>query len=228
MKIIDVGSREMPGTPLHAPLLAGGATVIGFDYPQIIGDGGEGEFRFTRGPLNCSLLEPNLAVLSRFGRLAPLFEVARTERVQTTRLDDIPACRDAQYLKLDVQGAEAMVLAGATETLKSVLVVQTEVCFLPLYVDQPLFADLDRILAAHGFRFFSFVYLMTLGAEANGGVVDPDGMRQMLWGDAVYLRDADSWPSLTGRQREDMATIVRDCCGGFGAAAQILAAGDGA
>ena len=67
-----------------------------------------------------------------------VFQVVRTHQVQTTRLDDIPETADVDLLKVDVQGAEMMVFEGAPQRLKSALIVDVEVEFIPLYKNQPL------------------------------------------------------------------------------------------
>jgi FkbM family methyltransferase len=62
------------------------------------------------------------------------------------------ALSDPMFLKLDVQGYEDRVLAGALQTLKRVSVVMTEVSFTELYRGQPLFDDIHTILRTNGFR----------------------------------------------------------------------------
>jgi FkbM family methyltransferase len=55
-------------------------------------------------------------------------------------------------LKIDVQGAELRVLAGAGEALKKIDHVLVEVSFARLYDGQPLFDDVHRFLSAEGYR----------------------------------------------------------------------------
>lgn len=53
-------------------------------------------------------------------------------------------------LKLDVQGLEPAVLAGAPATLAQVDALLVEVAFVPSYRDQPLFPEVHRVLGDAG------------------------------------------------------------------------------
>jgi len=58
-------------------------------------------------------------------------------------------CKDhpvPDLLWIDVQGAEMRLLQGAGEILPSVKLIHIEVSFRPLYLGQPLFWDVDRLL----------------------------------------------------------------------------------
>ena len=57
-----------------------------------------------------------------------------------------------ELIKLDTQGSELDILKGATETLKTALVVMSEVEFRPFYRDQPLFEDVNAFMRDHGFE----------------------------------------------------------------------------
>jgi FkbM family methyltransferase len=93
-------------------------------------------------------------------RIAP----HRRETVQVARLDDIydkyvPAGATA-LLKLDVQGFEDQVLAGATESLNRVAAVLIEVSLVPLYTGQKSYLEILGELRARGFNaaYFSSVH----------------------------------------------------------------------
>ncbi|MCL5781985.1 MAG: FkbM family methyltransferase [Patescibacteria group bacterium] len=63
-------------------------------------------------------------------------------------------------LKIDVQGGELLVLEGAKDKLKNgeVTLIYTEVEFSPLYVNQPLFNDIEKYLLEFGFKLNKIYY----------------------------------------------------------------------
>lgn len=77
---------------------------------------------------------------------------------------------EANFVNLDVQGAELMVLKGAIEFLQHVDYIYTEVNKKELYVGCVLLPELDRWLRMRGFNRF----------ETE---MTPHG-----WGDALYMK----------------------------------------
>ena len=82
---------------------------------------------------------------------------------------------EIDVLKMDIQGGEAMALAGAARLLgqRAVRVVYLEVLFAPLYEGQACFCDVTRILKQHGYRLFGLYNLV-------------HGERGLGWGDALF------------------------------------------
>lgn len=100
--------------------------------------------------------------------------------VPMARLDDYLDrlnLRSPVLLKLDVQGYEGNVLAGAGEMLKRVDYILTEVSFRPLYEGQMLFDEIYALLISQGFRY----------AGSFGSLLSPlDGT--ILQEDALFVR----------------------------------------
>ena len=159
------------------------------------------------------MFEPNEALADKFQNLGELLRVVGTRTLETRRLDDFAETTGADFLKIDVQGGELLVLQGAVERLRDVLVVHTEVEFLPLYKNQPLFADIDSLLRDQGFAFHTMI---PFGRTFKPMVVNNDGsawVRQILWADAVYVRDfmafAELAPEIPAEARSHPARELR-------------------
>jgi len=229
-KIVDVGAMLGVDAEPYARLAnAVPCKIIGFEpaagecekltalqrpghtyLPYAIGDGAIRPFHECSSAYMSSLFEPNLALLEKFQNLAPFFEIVRTHDVQTWRLDDIPETVGADFLKIDVQGAELLVLQGATERLKDVLVVHTEVEFLPMYKGQPLFADVDAFLRAQGFAFHK---MRPWGRTFKPMIVNNninEALSQVMWGDAIYVRDFMQFGELPPTALLKLAVILHE------------------
>mmetsp|Transcript_20805 Transcript_20805/g.34305 ORF Transcript_20805/g.34305 Transcript_20805/m.34305 type:complete len:339 (-) Transcript_20805:30-1046(-) len=85
--------------------------------------------------------------------------------IKNSHLDHI------DYLKLDVQGAELMVLSGASETLKKVTFVQLEVSVIEYNKGGSCWHEIDEILRHNGFHFYdSSDYIRNEGAFHTKGI----------------------------------------------------------
>ena len=247
VKIVDVGAMDIGGkeSPHVRLVRAGKASLVGFEpvaaecerlnaldpaqkyLPFAVGDGGDAVLRECNFPMTSSLYEPNTALLEKFQALAELTTVVRRIPLQTRRLDDVAEAAGAEYLKLDVQGAELDILKGAQRLMASVLVVHTEVAFVPLYRDQPLFADVDAELRRHGLVFHRFMGISGRAYKPFLKNNDPsDPISQFLWADAVYIRDFMRFGELAPAQLLQLALIVNECYISFDLAALALRAHD--
>lgn len=158
--------------------------------PWALGDGKKHTLHITNEPMTSSLFPPARSTVDLFPGLGELMQVANRTEAQTRRLDDIPEARGADFLKLNVQGAELMILTNAIEVLRSVSVIQCEVEFLELYEGQPLLADIDSFLRSQGFCFHRFEHTMGRPFKPLRMHNNPlCNISQDLWGDAIYIRD---------------------------------------
>ncbi|WP_439814104.1 FkbM family methyltransferase [Zavarzinia sp. CC-PAN008] len=232
VKAVDIGANPIDGTPPYAGMLmAGDAEVVGFEpnpdalavlkqkkgpfetyLPHAIGDGGRHTLHICQAPGMTSLLTPNPAVLNRFHGFPDWGKVLSTMEVDTRRLDDIPETAGVDLIKIDIQGGELMAFRNATDRLKTALVIHTEVEFLPLYIDQPLFSDVDLFLRAQGFAFHRFYPLVSRVIAPL--VVNNDiyaGLSQTVWADAIFVRDFTRPDLFSDTQLLKAAAILHDC-----------------
>jgi len=193
--------------------------------PYVIGDGSARTFYLTRHPPASSLYEPDAALVGMFQTLGELHQVVRTEPVQTRRLDDLAEqVGEVDLVKLDTQGAELDILRGGQRTLRNALVIHTEIEFVPLYKNQPLFSDIDPAARALGFQFLKFY--STAGRPFVPLVMNNDPAKrisQMLWGDAVFVRDFMALDALPPERLVKLALIAHEVYGAFDLAHLALA-----
>lgn len=122
-----------------------------------------------------------LPMLDTHAQAAPESRYIGQEQVALCRLDDVAAAHLATarsaYLKIDTQGFEAAVLAGAPGVLRQVRAVQLELSLVPLYEGQKLW---DWFLAELGSAGFTLWTVLP-------GFIEPQTGRTLQL-DAIFVR----------------------------------------
>ena len=85
--------------------------------------------------------------------------------------------RAVDLLKLDLQGAERLVLTGGEEVLDRVQVIYTEVFFEQLYAGAWLFWEMNEFLAGRGFKLCG---LSNIVHAADGDLVQANATFRKL------------------------------------------------
>ena len=232
IEIVDVGASNVSAKELpsyDALLTHGLGRLTGFEpnpaelerldatdsrryLPYAIGTGTTVPFHITQSPGFCSTLRPNPKLNAAIHSFGPLTEVLSVEQMKTHRLDDLTEITRVDFLKIDIQGGEVAAFQGGTAKLANLLCVQTEVAFVPIYENQPLFAQQNEILQSLGLRFFGMKSVNRFAYEGA-----PRGIRkrsrrmdigQWVDGDAVYLRDFLTWDALATADLKRLFFIV--------------------
>lgn len=132
----------------------------------------------THGGGSNSLMEhsEDFATRARVDRYEPI-------EVPVTTLDNYSNTSGIDHidvLKLDIEGAELRALRGAESLIEGQAIdfIISEIRYIRDYVDQPLFADLTGYLATRSYTVF------------NTYTPAESGVRQALFGDAVFVSDA--------------------------------------
>jgi len=174
----DLETRQINWKEIHLPL------AIGKDIE-------ERTLYVTKHPMCSSLYPPNEPFLERLEGLAEVMNLDFSFEVETTTLDHFceeERINEIDFLQIDVQGADLDVLQGASKMLNcGTLAIQIEVEFSPLYVSQPLFADVDTYLRKYDFSLFDISPAYRLRERLQ--IRSNKRTGQLLWGDAFYLRD---------------------------------------
>lgn len=116
---------------------------------------GEGEINIAGNSQSSSLLEMLPAHLER----TPQARTIGTERIQIRRLEsimpDLLRSGDRPFLKIDAQGYERAVIAGAGARLADFVGVQMELALIPLYAGETLLAPMILHMESLGFVLLS-------------------------------------------------------------------------
>ncbi|NER99123.1 MAG: FkbM family methyltransferase [Symploca sp. SIO1B1] len=165
---------------------------------------GKAKLYVTEFPGCTSLYPPNESYMARFAGYQEMIKLQSTLEIETTTLDEFcesENINEIDFLHLDVQGGELSVLQGAAQILKkSVLAIATEVEFTHIYIDQPLFSDLDVYLRNQDFTLLDLVISTGRGRRTSSPIVSNIHTGSLIWGDAYYFRDLI---------RDDLSTHLR-------------------
>jgi FkbM family methyltransferase len=245
--VVDIGANPIDGDPPYASLLAGArARVVGFEpndralrallnrkgpfetyLPYAIGDGQMHKLNLCMASGMSSLLTPNMKLLNYFHGFDRWAKVLETLEIQTKRLDDVGEISNIDLLKIDIQGYELEVFRNALEKLRDCLVIQTEVEFLPMYENQPLFSDVEMFLRSQGFLFHKFDPLVSRTLRPI--MVNDDicgGLSQLVWGDAIFVRVFTKFSELSPEKLARLTVILHEIYKSWDVAFQALSVRD--
>jgi FkbM family methyltransferase len=149
-----------PSATAHAGLLRSAASDPLWNVANRMALGaadGEIEINIAANSYSSSILP----MLDSHLSAAPASRYLLKEKVPLRRLDDVLLPFDRQpdrriFLKLDVQGYEPQVLAGATQLLAHTLAVQLEMSLVPLYQGELLMPEICAAMTGSGFELWDF------------------------------------------------------------------------
>jgi FkbM family methyltransferase len=172
-----------------------------------------------------SLYPVNVPVLSRYTSTS-YYGLVKEMKIQCLSLSDFLEQNQKlppNVLKLDTQGSELDILYGLEDShWNAVLSVETEVEFLELYKDQPLFQDVHAFMLTKGFELFDLrthrgyrlkwdeeLFYLKKYLNTKGGT--PLHSAQLVAGDALYLRtpeDSRVYESLSVFGKYVMSLVI--------------------
>ena len=159
----------------------------------------------TNHPMCSSLYRPNQPWLECFHNLEVSY-LRDTAEVSTVSIDDFTSQAGIDridFVKIDIQGAELDAFHGGSRSLGGCLAIVTEVEFLELYENQPLFGDVDRELRNQGFMFHKFLGVAGRAMRPLLMGNDPNAASWHLWADAMYVRSFEDWSEM------ELSALVR-------------------
>jgi FkbM family methyltransferase len=233
---VDIGAAAISEFPPYKPLLDRGlarlSAVDGDDrqipgmiqafgpdtkvHPIVLADGMRHTL-YLCAPKSgmSSILKPSARQLAFFNGFDQFGTVYREIEVETARLADVEGLDAIDFLKMDIQGAELMVLENAGAALDQCVAIQLEASFIALYEDQPTFGQIDQWMRAHGFHPHRFmdVKRWSIAPTIRGNDIYKP-FNQLLECDIVYMRGLVDLTGLSDDQVRKMLLIAAYCYSG--------------
>ena len=165
----------------------------------------------TVSPMCTSLYRPNEALLGLYNHLevSMLKSIGSVETVSLDRFTGDHGVTDVDFIKIYVQGAELDVFEGGIRTIGDTLAIMSEVEFVPVYIDQPLFGDVCRFLSQQGLMFHKFT---SFGGRSLRPTIlnqDPTFPVQLLWADGMFIRDVQKLRALSGPKLLKLSVLAQ-------------------
>lgn len=230
--VVDIGANPIDTDPPYKGMLANRlCTLVGFEpqadglatlnarksdletyLPYAVGDGAAGILKVCHAPGMTSLLTPNPRALNCFPGFAQFGTVTKEIPIETRTLDSISEIENLDFLKIDVQGGELAVFRNGSARLSNAVAIQTEISFVPLYVNEPVFGQIDLALRALGFipHMFDKINKRMILPVHNADNIFA-AMNQLLEADIVYVRDFTQPEKMTTEQLKHLAMVAHHC-----------------
>jgi len=150
-------------------------------------------YYITQGHGKSSIYKPNTDILSHYED-AQRFCVIKEDRLTSSRVKGLDFLfeenfvNDLDFIKLDTQGSELLILKGGEEkAIPKIFGMQIEIEFIEMYKGQPLFRHVDEFLDAKGFT------LIDLRRQywKRKDYYQYRGKGQLIFGDALYFKKID-------------------------------------
>jgi FkbM family methyltransferase len=233
--VVDIGANPIDGDPPYKEMLRQRiCRVIGFDpqpdvltrlnaaksdletyLPYAVGDGGTHTLKICRGIGFASLLQPDEKMLTHFPGFSELGKVVGEIKLATRRLDDIAEIRELDLLKIDIQGSELSVFKNGRARLAKAMAVHTEISFVALYKDQPLFGDVSLELRSLGFIPHMFAGINKKMIAPMTGANPASALNQLVEADIVFVRNFTKSEAMDSEQLKHLAIIAHHCYGSY-------------
>lgn len=241
--VVDIGANPIDTEPPYKRMLASRlCTLVGFEpqaeglvklnemksdletyLPYAVGDGMPGVLKICHAPGMTSLLTPDRRALECFPHFTVFGQVNQEVAIETRTLDSISEITHLDFLKIDVQGGELAVFRNGTARLSNAIAIQSEISFVTLYKDEPVFGQIDLALRALGFiphMFDKISKRMILPLHFGN---DPfASMNQLLEADIVYVRDFTQPEKMSSEQLKHLALVAHHCYRSYDLAARCI------
>ena len=174
-----------------------------------------------------SRIEPNIELLEFFRGFPEWGTFIERIPLSTVRLDEVKEIQNIDLLKIDIQGCEREVLRNGMDRLKDCLVIHTEIEFLPIYKNPPLFSEVEQFLRSKGFLFHkkdSLVRRTVKALQVNNNLFT--GFSPVFWADAYFVKDFTKFDLMSPEKLQKLALILCDIYKPFYLAMRALMAFD--
>tara|TARA_B100000003_G_C10863774_1_gene344128 strand:- start:69 stop:914 length:846 start_codon:yes stop_codon:yes gene_type:complete len=159
-------------------------------FDLAIGDGKEHTLNLCRYPGWTSFFEADKNYISYFHNFEKASEILEKKKIQTKKLDEIEFNDTLDFIKIDVQGYESIIIENGKQKIKDSLVLQVELSPVNLYIGEKKMSEVVPEIEKLGFNLNMFHNINTrtfkpMVLQGNTGI----GLHTLFQLDCVFVKD---------------------------------------
>ena len=140
------------------------------------------EFKILKKRTNSSIFEPNYNLLKNFHDY-DRWNIIEKKSIKLNSIDNLNL-NIFDFVKIDTQGSEMLILEGGEKTFKDTLGFEIETSFIEIYKTQPLFSDVYNYLTRRDYLFTNFFEIIQWDWNDKIKV----GKKQFAFADSIFIR----------------------------------------
>ena len=161
-------------------------------------------FKITNKQEVSSIYTPNYQLLNKY-KDSDRFNIKKEIKMNSTTLDNIiEKNNESFFMKIDTQGSEYEILKGGKNVINNAIGCEIEIEFKELYLNQPLFNEVNQFLLSNNFILMDFLRL---------GKWERDNFRnfgEIMFVDALYLKSPEHiLENINLSNEDDYANLIR-------------------
>ena len=164
----------------------------------------EKTFRIAKIQGCSSIYEPNYEFLKKY-KDPERYQIKEEIKMNCTTLDNIIEKNNESYfMKLDTQGSEYEILKGGKNVINNSIGFEIEIEFKEIYLNQPLFSEVNQLLLSNNFILLDFLNLTKWERDNHRN------FGEIIFVDALYLKSPEYILENTDlSNEEDYANLIR-------------------
>ena len=178
-------------------------------FQKAIGDGSEHILNLCAYPGWTSFLEPDVEYLKKFHYFEKASKIINKVSLKTERLDDINFEKKIDFIKIDVQGFESIIIENGLKTISDALVVQLELSPVPLYKNEKNLSYVTNLMEKLNFNLnmFNNINTKTFKPMRLGNDTD-NGLHTIFQLDCVFVKNYKEIEKLNEEKLKKLILIM--------------------
>lgn len=181
-------------------------------FNEALGDGKENYLNICAYPGWTSFLEADTNYVSKFHNFENASKIIEKVFLKTKKLDDINFKDNIDFIKIDAQGYESLIIENGLKKISNALVVQLELSPVPIYKNEKNFTYVSKLMEDLKFNLHMFSNINTrtfkpMIISNNTG----NGLHAIFQLDCVFVKNYEEIDKLNEEELKKLILIMFYC-----------------